>query len=270
MLCMTLPKTVLFWLSCVLPPTLFAQCYYSTSIGTSKDYCLGSTLRLMSTHPPRKIVWYRNGQAIDSVSAAESFSNTGKIVASRDNELLYGICTDENDNLYLATGDNTHLKASDYVVLKYTPATPANGGFVVAGGNGVGSAANQLDGPSNPFVDANGNLFVVDFNNSRIQEWTTGATSGATVIHLPPELSANGDRFYFDCDGNIYGTPGGNASIVEWPRGSTAPKTVVQSTPNGNSISLGKDAAGNLFAGNGGVDEWPPGATTPIRVTPGN
>src|SRR5437870_2902852 len=54
-------------------------------------------------------------------------------------------------------------------------------GITVAGGNGYGSAANQLNGPNGVFVDAGGNIFVADAGNHRIQKWAPGATQGITV-----------------------------------------------------------------------------------------
>lgn len=51
----------------------------------------------------------------------------------------------------------------------------------VAGGNGRGSAANQLSSPRGIFVDSQGNLFIADEVNSRIQKWALGATLGITV-----------------------------------------------------------------------------------------
>ena len=54
-------------------------------------------------------------------------------------------------------------------------------GTTVAGGNGNGSAANQLYSPIGIFVDASGNTFVADFLNHRIQKWAPGASTGTTV-----------------------------------------------------------------------------------------
>src|SRR5690349_2161576 len=54
-------------------------------------------------------------------------------------------------------------------------------GTTVAGGNGTGNAANQLDHPQGIHVDADGNVLVADANNNRVQAWTVGAVSGNTV-----------------------------------------------------------------------------------------
>ena len=54
-------------------------------------------------------------------------------------------------------------------------------GLTVAGGNGRGSAPNQLNGPQGVAVDGSGAVYVSDRNNQRIQKWAVGATQGVTV-----------------------------------------------------------------------------------------
>lgn len=48
----------------------------------------------------------------------------------------------------------------------------ASAGITVAGGNGIGSAANQLNSPNDIFVDAVGNIYVADAENHRIQKFS--------------------------------------------------------------------------------------------------
>ncbi|GAB3494039.1 hypothetical protein GCM10027341_09710 [Spirosoma knui] len=52
-------------------------------------------------------------------------------------------------------------------------------GVTVAGG--LPLAANQLNLPSGVAIDKDGNIYVADGNNNRIQKWTPGATQGTTV-----------------------------------------------------------------------------------------
>ncbi|MBD2754973.1 immunoglobulin domain-containing protein [Spirosoma validum] len=62
--------------------------------------------------------------------------------------------------------------------------TSVTDGITVAGGNGLGSAANQLNTPYYVFVDNSGNIYVADFNNNRVQKFpsnSTSATEGTTV-----------------------------------------------------------------------------------------
>lgn len=54
-------------------------------------------------------------------------------------------------------------------------------GTTVAGGNGIGNAANQFNYPTGIFVDAFGNLYVADEANYRIQKFAPGNPNGVTV-----------------------------------------------------------------------------------------
>lgn len=59
----------------------------------------------------------------------------------------------------------------------------ASVGITVAGGNGRGSAANQLNSPMHViYMPSTGNLIVTDSGNARIQIWAPNATCGITVI----------------------------------------------------------------------------------------
>jgi hypothetical protein len=54
-------------------------------------------------------------------------------------------------------------------------------GYTVAGGNGYGYGADQLEGPAGIFVDPAGNLYLADVFNDRIQKWSPGSNFGLTV-----------------------------------------------------------------------------------------
>ena len=57
-------------------------------------------------------------------------------------------------------------------IQKWVPG--ASEGTTVAGGNGDGSAANQLSNPRYIALDASGNMYIGDTGNNRIQKWTLG------------------------------------------------------------------------------------------------
>lgn len=58
----------------------------------------------------------------------------------------------------------------DKRILKF-PKNDITKSIVYAGGNGSGSAANQIDSPFEIKFDESGNLYVADGNNNRIQRW---------------------------------------------------------------------------------------------------
>ena len=85
----------------------------------------------------------------------------------------WNLFVDGNKNLYIADAANHRIQ--------FWPAG-ASSGITVAGITGSwGSSSSQLDMPSDIFVDGNGNLYVADRNNNRIQFFRNGTTNGTTA-----------------------------------------------------------------------------------------
>ncbi|CAF0838772.1 unnamed protein product [Adineta steineri] len=98
-----------------------------------------------------------------------------------------GVCYD-----YLYTNALYVTDQGNYRVMKYpSGSTSGTYGTVVAGGNGVGSGANQLNEPRNIVVDSNGALYIADGNNNRIQRWLQNASSGTTIVGGTQGAAAN-------------------------------------------------------------------------------
>lgn len=66
-------RTLPILLLSILTTRLCAQCGYTASLRTNKDYCLGSSLVVNTKHTLERIVWYKDGQRIDSALAKQSF-----------------------------------------------------------------------------------------------------------------------------------------------------------------------------------------------------
>jgi gliding motility-associated-like protein len=247
-----------------------AQCGYPVSVYTSKDYCIGSTLRVSASHTLETIVWYKDGQPVDSVKANQYLSPNGIVVAGgkgiggNDAQTLFvsGLFVDEAGNLYVT--DDIHS-----CVKKYAPG--GGSGVIVAGGS-LGSGPSQLWSPSQVFVDKAGNVYVIDASNHRVQEWAPGATDGTTVLMLS---AGQGGSLYVDCQDNIYLPGPGDSSIEKFPPGTTTGITVVGRNGIGNLpnqfIGTGDfwlDGAGNIFAADGynHILEWTPDATSSVIV----
>jgi gliding motility-associated-like protein len=154
----------------------------------------------------------------------------------------------------------------------------------VAGGNGPGPAANQLNRAFGVCVDASGNVYVADRDNNRVQKWAPGATTGITVAGgNGPGTASNQLNFpmalFVDGSGNIYVAD--NASRVQkWAPGATSGMTVAGGIGYGsgpaqlnNPADIYVDGNGNLYIAdlsNQRIQEWAPGASSGITVAGGN
>jgi gliding motility-associated-like protein len=149
-----------------------------------------------------------------------------------------------------------------------------NNGIVIAGGNGTGNSQNQFANPAAIFVDKDGNLFVPDMSNNRIQKWAVGATTGVTVAG--GNGAGNGANQFnrptgvaVDKDGNIYIADQYNGRIQKWAPGATSGTTVASSI--GAPTRLCFDGNGNLYASAQNDDRilMFTNATGPARVVAG-
>lgn len=117
-----------------------------------------------------------------------------------------GMYVDGVGNLYIADLFNNRI-------IKFPPnSTQGVSGTVVAGGNGRGSAANQLNNPYDVSVDGSGHIYVADWLNHRIQKFppnSTSATAGITVVGTGSRGSAPNQLdsprgVFVDSKGSIY------------------------------------------------------------------
>ncbi|CAF1653059.1 unnamed protein product [Rotaria magnacalcarata] len=97
-------------------------------------------------------------------------------------------------------------------------------GDTIAGGNGAGTAINQLARPSSLYIDHDRSIFIADSDNHRIVRWKNGATQGEIVagghgegyrnehLYSPTDLIIDDERdSLIICDYN-------NLRLVRWPR----------------------------------------------------
>ena len=99
-------------------------------------------------------------------------------VSGNNSQMLngpYGLHLGENNSyLYVADTGNHRIQ-------RYSLGSSANG-TTVAGGNGAGSNSNQLNGPHGVYVSKNnGDIYIADRANHRIQRWSPGASTGVTI-----------------------------------------------------------------------------------------
>ena len=161
----------------------------------------------------------------------------------------YGLFVDTLNNLYCSE-DNAHR-----VVKKSL--NKVNGDTVVVAGNGTaGTAMNMLNRPWGMVVDFNKTLYVADYNNHRVQQFSYGQRNGTTVVgtdapgtmmlNSPAGLVQDADCYLFIAD---YGD---NRIVGSGPNGfrCIAGCTGISGSASNqlfNPFSMGFDNHGNLF-----------------------
>lgn len=178
-----------------------------------------------------------------SVVKIAAGSSTGVIVAGGNGKgtalnQFYSpqsVAVDADGNLYV----------SDALMNRVTKWTPgATVGITVAGSNtgASGSAANLLEGPQNICIDANGNLYIADRWNHRIQKWAPGASTGVTVAGgngngIAENQISEALDVGVDADGNVYVADYYNNRISKWAPGASNGITVAGGGGYGNTAN---------------------------------
>jgi gliding motility-associated-like protein len=214
--------------------------------------------------------------AINGITVAGG-NGTGSSANQFDGNL--GIVRDASGSLYISDANNNRVQK--WVL-------GATSGTTVAGGNGggyLGNASNQLNSPFGVVVDANGNIFIADGANNRIQKWGPGASSGITVaggngtgvganqFDVPASVT-------LDATGNIYVSDFYNNRVQKWVPGANTGITVAGGNGQGAAanqlagpVAVAIDATGNLYIADGAnnrIQKWMPGATSGTTVAGGN
>jgi hypothetical protein len=186
--------------------------------------------------------------------------------------------------LSVNTTTASDIKWYNGATLANTSALTTATGSTLAGGNGQGSAANQLYYPVDIYFDASGNIYVSDQGNNRVQKWAAGATSGTTVAGGNGNGSGANQftpfKIYVDGSGNIYIADRDNQRIQKWAAGATNGTTVAGGNGLGsaanqlnNPNSVYVTASGDMYIAdqiNHRIQKWSAGATSGTTVAGGN
>ena len=156
-----------------------------------------------------------------------------------------------------------------------------------------GSSPNLFYYPQDVHVDILGNVYVTDFQNSRVQKFSKGSTNGITIAGITGAYGSNLNEFnkvrYMYAEPNdtyIYIGDWDNHRIMRYSTDSTTGTNgvlVAGGAGPGNSntqlyqpfgIGMMPSVCGNLFVSNSGshsIMEWLPGAVSGIHIagTPG-
>ena len=209
-----------------------AQCPYTATLVAKNGTCIGDKLTVSSSHALSKIIWYKDGIAIDTINGTQKYGELALVagghgVGSGDNQLgeASGIFVDDAGNIYYADYDYNRVQ-------KWAPGVKT--GITVAGGNGQGSASNQTNKPFRVRGDESGNLYILEENNYdfRITKWAAGTNTGIVVAggngrgYDANQLFYTSD-IYLDCDGSLYITDCCSPTrILHWPKGATSGVTL--------------------------------------------
>ncbi len=201
----------------------------------------------MSTTMITKVAgtWWRgyNGDDIPATTAMLNYT--------------YGVHVDASRNVYIADTDNHRIRKVDAKTGIIT--TVAGTGFKGYSGDGGPATAAKLRYPYNVYVDASGNIFIVDTMNYRIRK-VDGTTGVITTVAGNGSAQYNGDggpataasirKSYdvaVDGSGNIYIADTHNHAIRKVDGASGIITTVAgQATQAGSSGDGGPATSANL------------------------
>jgi len=186
----------------------------------------------------------------------------------------FGIYLDTDGNIYIADSDNNRIQ-------KWAP--NATEGVTVAGASNGDSGAdeNHLDNPSDVFVDADGNIYITDTDNERVQKWSADGSTITTVAGGNGSGSGlnqfnNPKGVFVDLADNVYVSDQSNHRVLMWASGATEGVLVAGGNGAGsatnqltNPIGIFMDGSSNLYiadAGNHRIQKWASGATEGTTV----
>jgi len=217
------------------------------------------------------VQWYRDGvfQHRWESQYITTFSNSGF-------NSPHGVFIDKSGNVYIADFENDRVLRRD----------GANGAIqVVAGGNGRGSALDQLDRPVMVHVDDFGWVYVSDMGNHRVMKWARGGTSGQIVaggngagsmlnqLNQPHGIT-------LDAYGALIVVDHSNHRVMRWEKGSAQGTVIAGGQGSGSQanqlngpagISIGYD--GTIYVAdyyNNRIQAWPSGSNAGVTVATGS
>ena len=171
-----------------------------------------------------------------------------------ENIECYGLMINENGDLFVCDWEN-------HAVKRWRKSEIGKGGegTIVAGGNGQGNQLNQLNTPTNIFIDREETIYVSDWGNNRVMKWLKGENEGIIVaggngegkslkqLNHPQGLVVNevGDIYVADYENN---------RIICWSLGSKEGRVVGGGNGRGKGSNelnfpagLSFDAENNLY-----------------------
>jgi len=253
----TLP--ILFLLSLAIRTG--AQCGYTATLHTNKDYCLGSSLVINTKHTLQRIVWYKNGQPVDSALANQDIPLAPLKKDNPDFTPAVDIVSDESGALYSLV-----YKQNLIQVTKWDPRT---GDTAIFGGGDI-QYGDAYYGATRLAVDHAGNVYMASTKPAAVFKFTPGSSSTAVVATGPSSnYYGYGNGLAVDCAGNLFVGDANTSDITRWAPGATT--GILAAAGGGIGVGTGKvisigqialDTLGNIYVlEEHDVTKWTPGAT---------
>ncbi|CAF1955851.1 unnamed protein product, partial [Rotaria magnacalcarata] len=145
----------------------------------------------------------------------------------------FGIALDDQRYLYISD-------SAKHAVLRYKIGKPKVN--VVAGGNGEGSATNQLNWPTYLFVDREQSVYVSDFRNHRVMKWKKDAKEGIVAAGgqgkgIAMTQLSNPRELFVDRLGTIFVAADGSHRVMRWPEEATQGTVIVGTSHRGRKAN---------------------------------
>lgn len=241
------PTYLIVLQSCIiLSPAVSGQCGYKAEINSNHNYCLGSSLLVRAEYPLERIVWYKDGQPVDSALANQSIPTAGIPIKLPGLRPGLDINCNRSGQIYL-------FNVQNHNTVKFTGALT-----VVADSVGY-----RL------FVDQQNNLYLTSLTTATVWEYPAdGSSSRIVATGVPSHYQGFGTALYVDCQGAVYVGDASQATVTKWLPGATSGQLVAGGP--GSALypeQVRVDSLGNVFVLSGiGITEWAPGAGGPVEI----
>ncbi|CAF1325579.1 unnamed protein product [Adineta steineri] len=188
---------------------------------------------------------YEDGRVQRWIAATKTF-----VTVMNVNSFCTGLFVDINNTLYCSMSDY-------HRVVKRSLNDSLMTSTRVAGGTGIsGSASNQLNSPVGIFVDVNLDLYVVDYDNERVQLFQSGESNGITVagraslnptitLNYPTGIILDAEKYLFIVDNNNHRIVGSSLNGFRCLVGCYGEGS--QSNQLSGPFSFSFDRSGNMF-----------------------
>ncbi|CAF1387846.1 unnamed protein product [Didymodactylos carnosus] len=189
--------------------------------------------------------WLLNATNGTGMTVAGSSTGLSGITSSllTNPRFLY---VDSSQNMYTADTNNHRIQYYSYgapngttILMRWGPS--ATTGVLVAGANGQGAGANQIDWGAGLYIDASSTIYITDLQSNRVAQWLLGATSGTTVAGSSSGVSGTSSTLMhavcsvvLDAYDNKYAVDNNNHRIQMFCANGTS-GTIVAGTTSGAS-----------------------------------